>query len=59
MFEKLLSRIKHDTVDVVSKVQVRTENDVEAVEEQRRQSSNMRFLHTHVPSNAGGISGNR
>jgi len=59
MFEKLLARIKNDTVDIVSKVQVRTENDVEAVEEQRRQTSNMNFQHAKVDGLANEFSENQ
>jgi preprotein translocase subunit SecA len=45
MFTSLLDRIKLDVVSVLSKVQVHTESDVEAVEEQRRSSARMQFRH--------------
>ncbi len=45
MFTSLLDRIKLDVVGVLSKVQVRTESDVEAVDEQRRQSAKMEYRH--------------
>ena len=45
MFTALLDRIKVDVVSLLSKVQVKTESDVQAVDEQRRSSADMQFLH--------------
>lgn len=45
MFSEMLDRIKHEIISIVSRVQVRAQEDVEAVEEQRRQSANMQFEH--------------
>jgi preprotein translocase subunit SecA len=45
MFTGLLERIKMDVVSVLSKVQVRTESDVAAVDEQRRSKAQMQFRH--------------
>ncbi len=45
MFTQLLDRIKLDVVGILSKVQVRTESDVQAVDEQRRSSADMQFRH--------------
>jgi preprotein translocase subunit SecA len=45
MFTGLLERIKMDVVSVLSKVQVRTESDVAAVDEQRRSKAEMQFRH--------------
>ncbi len=45
MFTALLDRIKLDVVGILCKVQVRTESDVEAVDEQRRSSADMQFRH--------------
>ncbi len=45
MFTALLDRIKLDVVSILCKVQVRTESDVQAVEEQRRSSAPMEFRH--------------
>jgi preprotein translocase subunit SecA len=39
MFEQMLNSIKLEVIGIVSKVQVRAEADVEAVEEQRRQQN--------------------
>lgn len=48
MFSAMLERIKHDVVGIVSKVQVRTESDVAAVDEQRRQTAPMQFQHAEA-----------
>jgi preprotein translocase subunit SecA len=48
MFTDLLERIKLDVIGILSKVQVRTESDVEAVEEQRRATAPMDFRHDDV-----------
>ncbi|MCO6414228.1 MAG: preprotein translocase subunit SecA [Thiogranum sp.] len=56
MFTRLLERIKLDVVSILSKVQVRTESDVAAVEEQRRSTAPMQFLHdeaTAIPEEGG------
>ena len=45
MFTGLLERIKIDVVSVLSKVQVRTESDVAAVDEQRRRKAEMQYHH--------------
>ncbi len=53
MFTDLLERIKLDVISILSKVQVRTESDVEAVEEQRRSSTRMNFRHDEVSAIPG------
>ena len=45
MFTAMLDRIKLDVVSILSKVQVRTESDVEAVDEQRRSKSEVQYRH--------------
>jgi preprotein translocase subunit SecA len=48
LFQQLLERIKHDVIAIVSRVQVRAPEDVDAVEEQRRASAAMQY--THAPA---------
>jgi len=48
MFEHLLGRVKENVIDIVSKVQIRAEQDVEAIEQQRRQTVPMEFQHARV-----------
>ena len=53
MFTGLLERIKMDVVSVLSKVQVRTESDVAAVDEQRRSKAQMQFRHDEASAMQG------
>ncbi len=48
MFSAMLERIKREVVGVVSKVKVRAEEDVAAVEAQRQQTANMKFQHAEA-----------
>jgi preprotein translocase subunit SecA len=48
LFSQLLEKIKHEVVSITSKVQIRAQADVEAVEEQRRQQGRMQFRHAKV-----------
>ncbi|MBT8117227.1 MAG: SEC-C domain-containing protein, partial [Gammaproteobacteria bacterium] len=45
MFTDMLERIKHEVLSVLTRVQVRAQSDVEAVEEQRRSQAQMNFKH--------------
>jgi preprotein translocase subunit SecA len=48
MFTTLLETIKHDVISILSRVKVRSEEDVEAVEEQRRQAAGVEYKHDQV-----------
>jgi preprotein translocase subunit SecA len=48
MFTAMLDRIKHEVISVLTRVQVRAESDVEAVEEQRRSHTRMNFRHAEA-----------
>jgi preprotein translocase subunit SecA len=48
MFTAMLDRIKHDVISIVSKVQVRAESDVEAVELQRRSQAPRKYKHAEA-----------
>jgi len=50
MFSDMLERIKHEVIGVLSKVQVRAESDVEAVEQQRRSQSQVKYQHDQANS---------
>ncbi len=50
MFTALLTMIKHDIISVLSRVQVRSQEDVEAVEEQRRQAGEVEYQHDKAES---------
>ena len=45
MFSDMLERIKHEVISVLTKVQVRAEEDVQAVEEQRRRRVQVKYRH--------------
>ncbi len=45
MFTDMLERIKHEVISVLTKVQVRAEEDVRAVEEQRRSRVQVKYRH--------------
>lgn len=47
LFMDMLEELKVDVISVLSKVKVRAEEDVEAVEEQRRKAENMPREYTH------------
>jgi preprotein translocase subunit SecA len=53
MFTSMLDRIKHDVIAIVSKVQVRAESDVEAVEQQRRSEAPRQYQHAEVSAMGG------
>jgi len=48
MFAQLLNRIKHEVISVLTRVKVRAEEDVQAVEEQRRSHVPMHFEHAEA-----------
>jgi preprotein translocase subunit SecA len=53
MFTDMLERIKHDLIGIVSKVQVRAESDVEAVEQQRRSRAPRQYRHAEASAIGG------
>ncbi len=50
MFQSMTERVKYDLVGLLSKIQVRGGSDVEAVEEQRRRTAPIKFVHEEAPS---------
>ncbi len=57
LFQQMLERIKHDTITLLSRMQVRGEDDVEAVEAQRRREEAMQFEHESAPAAAATVGG--
>ena len=53
MFTTMLDRIKHDVVSLISRVELRAQEDVEAVEEQRRQTGEIEMQHDQVDAMTG------
>ena len=54
MFTQLLDNIKHEVIRILARVQVKAEEDVEAVEEQRRTEAPMQFKHEQSTSTGVG-----
>ena len=48
LFGAMLERVKHETITLLSKIQFRSEQDVEAVEAQRRAPRQMEFQHAEA-----------
>jgi len=57
LFEQMLERVKHDVIAILSKVQVRAEADVEAVEQRRRTPAKVEYQHASAASALGGDNG--
>jgi preprotein translocase subunit SecA len=50
MFSGMLDRVKHDTITILSKVQVRRPEDVSRVEAPRPDAAGLQFKHAEAPS---------
>jgi len=53
LFSEMLENLKYDVVGILSKVKIRAESDVEAVEEQRRKTEDVAKEYTHQSAAAG------
>ncbi len=54
MFTALLENIQHEVIRILARVQVRAEEDVEAIDAKRRQETPMEFRHEQASAVAGG-----
>jgi preprotein translocase subunit SecA len=56
MFSDMLDRVKHDVISIVSRVQIRTEEEVEALERRRREAAaaTLQLQHAQAQSVTGG-----
>jgi preprotein translocase subunit SecA len=52
LFAELLDNLKYDVIGILSKVQIKAESDVEAVEEQHRKADKVPKEFTHQSTNA-------
>jgi preprotein translocase subunit SecA len=50
MFSSMLERVKHDTISILSKIQIRRPEDVQAVEPAAPDPSTLRFQHAAAPT---------
>jgi preprotein translocase subunit SecA len=53
MFTQLLGNIKHEVIRILARVQVKAEEDVEAVDAQRRQETPMQYRHDSASATEG------
>jgi preprotein translocase subunit SecA len=53
MFQQMLERIKHDVVSVLTRVQVRPEQELEVMEEQNQRQQDMQFQHAEAHNPLG------
>jgi len=58
LFSQLLERIKHEVIAILTKIQVRSEEDVEAVEARRRTQGSMEFQHAEASALGAAAAGN-
>ena len=54
LFGAMLERFKREVVEILSKVQIRAEEDVEAMEAQRRSEAPVSYQHEEAPSATAG-----
>ena len=54
MFSSMLERVKHDTISILSKIQIRRPEDVQAVEPAAPDPSTLKFQHAAAPSLVAG-----
>ena len=50
MFGELLEQVKHDTISILSRVRIQSEEDVQRLEAERRQAQAMEFQHAAAPA---------
>jgi preprotein translocase subunit SecA len=50
MFSSMLERVKHDTISILSKIQIRRPEDMQAVEPPPPDQTTLRFQHAAAPS---------
>jgi preprotein translocase subunit SecA len=66
MFGEMLEQVKHDTISILSRVRIQSEQDVQRMEEERRKAQALKFRHAEAsalggpppqPAAAGGLPG--
>ncbi|MED5420139.1 MAG: SEC-C metal-binding domain-containing protein, partial [Pseudomonadota bacterium] len=45
MFGEMLEQVKHDTISILSRVRIQSEQDVQRMEEERRKARALKFKH--------------
>ena len=57
MFGVMLDQVKHDTISILSRVRIQSEQDVEKMEAQRRAAQAMEFKHADTTPLGQGMRG--
>jgi len=57
MFGELLEQVKHDTISILSRVRIQSEQDVQRLEAERRKAQTMEFQHADAPALGQGPGG--
>jgi preprotein translocase subunit SecA len=57
MFTTMLETMKHEVMKALARVRIRSEEDVQAVDQQRRREAPMQFQHAQAQSPAAGLPG--
>ena len=50
MFGEMLEQVKHDTISIISRVRIQSEQDVQRMEAERRATQAMEFQHAEAPA---------
>jgi len=54
MFGEMLDQVKFDTISILSRVRIQSEQDVQRMAAERRQAQEMEFKHAEAPALSGG-----
>jgi preprotein translocase subunit SecA len=54
MFGEMLDQVKFDTISILSRVRIQSEQDVQRMEAERRRAQAMEFKHAEAPALSGG-----
>ena len=54
MFGEMLDQVKSDTISILSRVRIQSEQDVQRMEAERRRAQAMEFKHAEAPALSGG-----
>lgn len=57
MFGEMLDQVKYDTISILSRVRIQSEQDVQRMEAERRKAQAMEFKHAAAPALAGAGAG--
>ncbi|MCG8369173.1 MAG: preprotein translocase subunit SecA [Proteobacteria bacterium] len=56
MFGEMIEQVKHDTISILTRIRVQSEEDLAAMEARRRKAEQMKFQHAEASALGGGAS---